>query len=384
MKRSADVPIRSTWMQAAAVVAVAAVLAACGGGAITLPPEVDERSPLERALDAITEAGLEGPELDAYLLERALEEGGMVLHYGTMEAEVLDGWSAGFAARFSALEHGAVRLRSAEIAERVRLERGARADSVDVLDTTDAAFQRLVAEGFVAEHRGVLAVDGLPAVHVDAHSAVFSLQPLVITWNTRSMAGTTPPRTWDEVLLRESDGCVISDSPSLIVGLIGDRGIDAARQWLEAFLASGGRVVQGNTAAVAGLASGEYPCAAAGTLSSVEELAALGAPLDWHAPDPTPVLRYRLGIAADTKRPHAAMLFVRWALGPEGAAVVSDSARLSTRPDVVSGSERSRGFVTPGDPLAGRLQVIDGAREVEIANLALELLDELIVPAAGG
>jgi len=390
--------MRSSIARSTAALLTVGLLAGCAApepafeqeaGGVDLVPEASAEpfasaQTLEEILEVVRTLDVSDEELDALLLERALRERGPLVHYGGIEAAVLEAWSAGFATAYPGLNHTAVRLRSTELIERARLEREAGALQADLFDSTETGFLSLVESGLVEHGVDSLAPDGLPERYRSPSAGTFSIQPLVIVWNTDLVDAAAAPRAWDDFLLPAHRGCVIVDSPSLLVGLLHERGPEATERWIDEFLANGGRVVRGNTASVTAVASGEFPCAVAGTLSTVEELMAKGAPLEWHAPDPTPYLTYSIGIASGTARPYSAALFFRWALGPGGAASLVANDRLSTRPDSPVASARSRGFSEADSPLSARLLRSNPNLEVEYAQLALDLLDRKVLPAAGG
>jgi ABC-type Fe3+ transport system substrate-binding protein len=389
--------MRRTKVTCTAVLAAALLLSSCsaqeppvvepGGAAPDTEVVADpfaSATTIAHVLDVVRTLEVSPDELDALLLERALRERGPLVHYGGIEAAVLEAWSAGFAAAYPGLGHTAIRLRSTELIERARVERDAGVLQVDLFDSTDTGLLALTDADLTALGVDVLAPEGLPERYRSPSAVTFSIQPLVIVWNTDLIDAAAAPQSWDDFLLPAHAGCVIVDSPSLLVGLLHQRGLEAAERWIDGFLANGGRVVRGNSAAVAAIASGEFPCAVAGTLSTVEELAAKGAPLEWHAPDPTPYLTYAIGIAAATPKPYTAALFFRWALGPQGAVALVANDRLSTRPDSPVASPRARSFTESDGSLSARLLRPDPARERENAQLALDLLDRKVLPASGG
>jgi ABC-type Fe3+ transport system substrate-binding protein len=260
----------------------------------------------------------------------------------------------------------------------------ARADRhlVDVIETTSVSGVALQAGNLLASHHGVPVPDGYREQFIEDWAVVSSLNPQVITWNTNAISEEDAPRTWDDFLEPEHSGCVLdAGSQSFIAGMITDRGYEATEAWVEGFLSNDGVIRRGLGATARALAAGELDCAVYLNLHSVESLIVDdGAPLAWHAPDPTFASASSVHIYKHTVRPHAAALLANWILDSGGADIVVDDGRLSVHPEVELRYERLQPFVTPGSEPEQLLRPVLADVAMEVDEQAFQLIETHLMP----
>lgn len=367
------------------------VLAACGtadtgpSGDSDPSTNVDEQAPdgdpatAEEVLAAIAAMDLTEEERVAYLRERAIEEGG-VLHYSDTIIDTNEAWAAGFSAAYPEIDHSFVRVPNVDLVERVLAEARAGRVVADVIQMSNSVGAVIQSEGLLARHHGVPVPEDYPDRFVDDYALLAYRSGNVIVWNTDLVADEDAPRELEDLLEPQHSGCVFTGSPTPVAAWIVTYGYEETEAWFEAFLANGGIAQAGSTSGfLRQLAAGEFACLLGGHTHATEALIADGAPLEWHAPDPTPAVVGNIYIHRDTTRPHAAALFVHWMLSREGGAqVVADEGRFSPYPDVPLAYERLQPLADPESEVGRRLRHLSVEEMLEVDRSALELIERYV------
>ena len=384
---------RSTLVASLAVTAILA--AACSGDPVTdgedepeggtsvaiEMPLTDETSTVSEVFAEIAAMDLSPEERHDYLYERALEEG-EILFYSSMNVEINEAWAEGFRDAYPEIDQQYVGLgRPADLLERVRAEARAGRHLVDVVQgaTVGTVLQD---EGLVALHHGVTVPAGFPDEYVEDFGIMLTLSPQVIAWNTNLVSDRSAPREIDDFLDPEHAGCVFTGGPTWIATMIADRGFEATERWLQDFVANEGVVevasTSGNTRS---LAAGEFDCMVYSHTHTLEPMIVDdGAPIEWHAPDPTPAAAQRIYVYEQAPRPHAAALFVHWILSEDGVQVLADDSRIPLYPGVETSYERLRPFSVVGSELQQRLRPLTTEESLEVDEQALDLIESYAVP----
>jgi len=378
-----------------AVVGVAALAVLANGCASTDPtqneiaPALDaptvlaEPTTVGEVFAAIAELGLEPSEVDAYLFERARAEGEITLYLnpGSRAEEIAEAWSEAFARAYPGLGMRHVTLSASDFNPRVLSEHRASRPQADVVRTSATLLDELSREGILALHSGILRPEGSPDWAVTPNAIFARITSSVIAWATERVGSAGPPQQWDDFLQPEFSGCTLISSPSWIVGMIADRGLDKTEAWFEAFLANGGRMtLDGGATVLRKIVSGEADCLVHMNGSQAEDQRAQGAPIDWFAPEGSPTVVTAFSVLTTTPRPHAVALFVRWALGSDGAAIAADFGELSVRADVAPESERFRPWQDPTSEEFQRFLIVGPEVVEEFGSLAEELLARYHTP----
>jgi iron(III) transport system substrate-binding protein len=102
------------------------------------------------------------------------------------------------------------------------------------------------------------------------------------------------------------------------------------------------------------IAAGEAPIDIDSTLGPADELKKRGAPIDWIALSPVPVVTSAHAIAYRPLHPNAARLYLDFMLSKEGQKAVLDTRRHVARSDLFGEQEAIKNLdLVPLDPLAG-------------------------------
>jgi len=381
------------------IVVIVLLLTACAGGPVggadteslagsEVDAEEDARAGAELS-PTVSEVFVEIAAMDldpdarhAYLHERAIEEG-EVLFYSSMNIATNEAWATGFGEAYPEVDQRYVGLgRPADLLERVRAEARAGRHLVDVVQGA-AVGTLLQDEGLVTPHHGVPVPDRFPDEYVEDYGIMLTLTPQVIAWNTDLVPDESAPRDIDDFLEPEHAGCVFSGGPSWVAAMIADRGYEATEQWFQDFVANDGVVevasTSGNTRS---LAAGEFACMVYSHTHTLEPMIVDdGAPLEWHAPDPTPAAAQRIYVYEQARNPHAAALFIHWILSEQGARILADDSRIPLHPDVETSYERLEPFSTVGSDLQQRLRPLTTEESLEVDEQALDLIEAYAVPS---
>ena len=372
-------PASRAWRWIAGVGAAASLLI---GGCAAQEVAGDDATSPETATEALAELVERVPDREERMaeLERLAAEDGEVLLYAVSNVDLLEDWVEGFESDYPDVDLEFVRLVPAtDLQERVLLEADAEQHLVDVTFVTSFALHDLHEAQVLADHHEAAIPPGFPSRYLDASFGVVQLIPNVISWNREAVADPDAvPRTWDDLLEPEHAGCAMHAEPhALLATLIETRGLDEAERWLEGFLDNDGVLVDQQQAASRSLASGEVPCAAYLFLHDVEPLIVDdGAPLEWHAPDPTPAHVNGVSIAEQAPNPYAAALLMHWMLDPDGGqATLGATGRLPAHPDVPVAYERLEPWGGPESDQSQRLRPVMPERAEQFDEDVWELIE---------
>lgn len=363
------------------------VEAAAPPGSAGAPPESgsatggEDPLTVDEVFARIAAMDLTDEERVAYLEERAREEG-RVLLYGVQQLDLQEAWVDAFTADHPGIEYEFVRQRGAEVYERFTAEERAGrhlADVVYVDPMTGAALREL---GLFAELHGVPVPPGYPDRYVASWAVGGMLTPHVIAWNTGLVDDGRAPRDWDDFVRPEHAGCVIdSDASQFVAMMLATRGRDATVDWLVGFAENGGVVREGLPGMAQAVAAGEHHCAVYLHAFFVEELIVEdGAPLGWHAPDPSPVNVTAAHVSSHAPHPHAAALLVHWLTGERGSRFVADMGRIPANPAIRLGRDRLRPWNELDSDLAERSFLVDPPGAVEVFSEVRDLVERYVLP----
>jgi ABC-type Fe3+ transport system substrate-binding protein len=345
------------------------------------PDEIAEPRSVADIYATLAGAGLDDAELDALLYERALGEGPLVLyaHTGGI-GEVLDAWATGFASAFPGLQIIHTSPSVSDFATQVLAEHRAGRPQADVVRSSATILSELRTQGLLVQHAGLLARSDVAGWTVTPTGVITRLNPSVIAWNTDRFSNRPGPRSWDDFLLPEHAGCGLIELPSWVVGMAGQRGLEATEDWFERFLANGGQMVVGGSAQLRRLVSGEIDCLVHSSLLSVTQLQTQGAPLAWHLPAESVATVFEFSVLATTQRPHAAALFVRWAAGEEGALIAARVGDTPVHPAVPSPNPAVAPFTDPSSAEFAHILIIGQDEAERLEPQALELISRYHTP----
>jgi iron(III) transport system substrate-binding protein len=382
---------RAAFLRVVALASAVVLVAACGGddddaAAADDATEADASPAVDVPADAsvseifaaIDAADLSTDEREAFLYERAKEEGSVIL-YSPVGAEHLDVWTAAFNDAYPGVTSEYVRLSTTDMLERLEAEAAAGQSTADVAMPNVIEIPSLLDGDLFADLHGVPVPEDYPSEAVGARAVMWYATPRIMMWNTENV--TDPPAELDDLLEPAHAGCVMTSSYEIFTGaLIVERGVEGAEAWYQAFLANDGIIGDSQSSVSADVAAGAVDCALNPLVSSAEELMAEGAPVDWAAPDPSPASASTLTISSDADHPYAAALLMLWLLGPDGSTIAGVDGRLPLHPDVPPPTGRVAGFIEEGDELNDRLLLLSFEDAVAVAGDVERLVATYVTP----
>lgn len=387
-------------LKSVAVLAVAAVaLSACGGDDVqdagaeqptsggTTAGTDDAASDAEGAssVEAVMEelGAMEYEERIALIEEKAHEEGAVLL-YGSSNIELQEEAAEAFNEKYPDINMLYVRSKSEDIGQRLEAEARAGRHLVDVIAVNAVVGASLFNEGLIANHFGAPIPPGIPDRYVGEWGATQYISPNVITWNTDLVSEEEAPRSLDELLDPKWKGKVALDvgANNFIAGLVHERGEEGAREYLTKLVVDNDALIRsGHTNITELMAAGEFPVAVELYAYKVEGLIVDdGAPLAWHAPDPTAANATGVYIYKHTTRPHAAALLMHHMLSKEGAQVVADTGRISVNTQAELAYPKLQPFIVEGTPEFDILLPISPEIGLEVEESVQRLIDEVVSP----
>lgn len=377
----------------ACILTLVSMLVACGseGGATdgdTTPDPIASAPTSDIVIDADTPEGIlealaEYPKADrdAFILERAREEGTVVL-YSESAISFLEGRQEAFEAEYPGIEMEFVRVEDPTVGERVRLESEAGENVADIIESGGLEAVVLREDGFVVDHHNVPIPDEYPDLAYGDWWMAHSFNPEVIAWNTNLVLPEDAPTGYDDLLdPKWRNNVAIRDFPdNVLIAMLETRGFDATREWLEQLVVGNEALIRvGSTAGAQLLIAGEFG-AHAGILSAnllplIEDDAA---PLDWVFADPFPGGVTPMAISASAPHPYSAILYASFLLSAEGQRSEAANARIVVNQDVpllYEGYEEMRDALYRGEIILLDPELV--ARHADDANT---LIEEIVTP----
>ena len=296
------------------VLAAASAAMACGAAPALAQP-----------VDAAALARTLSPEREQILLAGARKEGEVSI-YTSLTSEEVIGLSAAFEKKYG-VKVRAWRASSEKILQRTLTEARASRFEVDLVETNGPELEALYRERLLLPLATPHAGDLLPqALRPHGHWVGTRVNMFVHAYNTQlvkkeglpsSYADLTHPR-WKGRLGIESED---EDWFAMVIKGLGEEA--GLKTFREIARVNGFSVRKGHTLLAGLVASGEVPLALTTYSHGVDKLKAKGAPVEWFALAPAVGRANGEAIPRGVARPHAAVLFMDFLLGPEGQGILA-------------------------------------------------------------
>lgn len=243
-----------------------------------------------------------------------------------------------FNKRYPGIKVNVVRLASGPLGRRYASEAEAGDPVADILQLGDALLlEEGYAKGWFADLASLPAYATWPQQYKTAYSAVVSIFPQTITYNTNLVKGENIPTGWESMLDSKWKGRIlmadIRNSPNLLewAMLMQDTyGADFLKQLGNQRPRIVPSTLPGTQMVAAGESAFVLPNLRMVSFSLIEK----GAPLDDITPTPTCGLISALAISKKARHPNAARLFSNFILTREAQEVLSAGVACSPLPDV--------------------------------------------------
>lgn len=271
------------------------------------------------------------------IVAKAKEEG-RVNFYSVMPPAQNDALIAAFREDYPEITVVVVRG-AGELPGRIAAEQQSGADGADVFSYADTGW-------FVQQKDALLALQGphdddFPAESwvVDGAAANLSYSPLgFLVWNTARLPEGMD--SWDDLLDPALQGRVGTREgmTSTLAGYLEFISTELGEDYLEKFGQQQPRFYPSTVPLTQAVASGEILAANSGNIATIQQLVAQGAPISYAFPQPSYANPQAAAVLGSSKRPNAALVFMDFALSPEGqAAINGNHLGASPRPGIEGG-----------------------------------------------
>ena len=291
----------------------------------------------------------------AKLIEGAKKEGEVVV-YGTMSIEAATLLHGRFREKYPFIDVKLNRLGSGKFVPRVLAEMRAKQYLADILQTNSLTLHYIKKEGFLTNYLSPEDKFFPAKFKEQGYWTTTNMNVHVLAYNTKLVPRDRVPKSYDDLLNPVWKGKMLID-PSEQWGALMFQimGKEKAQRYMRE-LAKQNIGVRRDSSALRGqlVAAGEAPLDIDSTFGPVDDLKRRGAPIEWAALPPTPVVTSAHGIAYRPPHPNAARLYLDYMLSREGQRAVLETRRHVARSDLMSEQEAIKNLdLMPLDPNAG-------------------------------
>ncbi|HYR34861.1 MAG TPA: extracellular solute-binding protein [Burkholderiales bacterium] len=254
------------------------------------------------------------------LVAGAKKEGQVVL-YSTMTVQDGRALGAAFEKKYGVkLVHW--RGSAEKIVQRALAEAKAGHDGADVFETSshrmEVLYREKLLEDFYAPAFQELSPAALPRGHRQYVAARFAF--FVLGYNTKLVKPAEVPATYEDLLHPRWNGRLAIEATDVLwfAALTKTMGEEKGLAYFRRLAAMKPTIRNGHILAAQLVASGEIPLLVTAYNNNIETLKKAGAPVDWKPLAPAFGQASAIGVAKDSRRPHAALLFADFLLSREG------------------------------------------------------------------
>jgi iron(III) transport system substrate-binding protein len=291
----------------------------------------------------------------AKLIEGAKKEGEVIV-YGTMSLEAANLLNARFREKYPYVDVKLNRLGSGKFVPRVLAEVRANKYLADVLQTNSLSLHFLKKDGFLTNYLSPEDRFYPKQFKDQGYWTTTNMNVHVLAYNTKLIARDKAPRSYDDLMNPVWKGKMLTDASEQWGALMFQiMGKEKAIRYMRGLVKQNIALRRESSAMRAQLiAAGEAPIDIDSTLGPADELKKRGAPIDWIALSPVPVVTSAHAIAYRPPHPNAARLYLDFMLSKEGQKAVLDTRRHVARSDLFGEQEAIKNLdLVPLDPLAG-------------------------------
>ena len=187
--------------------------------------------------------------------------------------------------------------------------------AVDIIQSGSLrALRPLIDRDLLASYPGWEKDFGLDAVYANHRFVGAYNLTLPIAYNSKVVSAKDAPKSWEDLAEPKWKGKKIIIEARLVpFAMLGTEwGREKAMDLVKKILAQQPLIVQGGTTVANALAGGQVSIAVGTYAFTIEGLKKRGAPVDWVAPSPLPVLTSAEGVLKTAPHPNAARFFAGW------------------------------------------------------------------------
>lgn len=278
-------------------------------------------------------------KLPAHERQKRLEDGarreGALVFFSISAAELIAAYVKAFMERYPFVRAEFYRGSGNQLVVRTMMEHRAGKLAADVIGVGSENVMALKRAGVWARYRSP--EDGFyprDALDKDGHVHPDSMGLATIAYNHQLVKKDEAPRSYDDLLNARWKGSLTMDlePERTLLTWLDIWGEAGTREFVEKLLANGTTVRRGHTLQAQLLCAGEFKVAVETYPDAVLRMKQKGCPASLVFPNPTPALaggNYAINVNAP--HPHAAALFVDFALSAEGATMLAGTGRIPLR-----------------------------------------------------
>ncbi len=287
---------------------------------------------------AIELAAYTGADRQQRLLEGAKKEGPISI-YTSAQTDDIGAVTAGFEKKYG-LKASIWRAGSEKVLQRAVTEARGNRHTLDVVETNGPEMEAIHREKvFVAVKSPNLAQIIPQALRPHGDWVGTRLNVFVQAYNTKLVAKSEVPKSWDELLHPRWKGRlgIEAEDQDWLAGVCSELGEAKAVKLFKDIVAINGMSVRkGHTLLAQLVVSGEIPFALTVYNYKAEQLKDKGAPIDWLAIG-TPIARANgVGVSRHAPNPHSAILFYDYEISEEGQRILASRDFVPTSSKVES------------------------------------------------
>jgi iron(III) transport system substrate-binding protein len=196
--------------------------------------------------------------------------------------------------------------------------------AVDIIQSGSLrALRPLIDRDMLAAYPGWEKDFGLDAVYAGQRFVGAYNLTLPIAYNTKMVNAREAPKNWEDLADAKWKGRkLILEARLVPFAMLGTEwGKPKATELVKKLLTQQPIIAQGGITVAKALAGGQVHVAVGTYAYTIEGLKKQGAPVDWIAASPLPVLNSALGVLKTAPHPNAARFFAGWLSGPEGQRI---------------------------------------------------------------
>jgi iron(III) transport system substrate-binding protein len=278
-----------------------------------------------------------GPDREARLLERAKQEGTVVLYTSLAPTESKP-LAEAFEKKYG-IKVELWRALSDKVVQRAITEAQGRRHTVDVIETNGPEMEMIAREKLLAEIHSPYLAD-LPAAAIPAHRTWYPdrMNFFVVAYNTAKVQRSEIPQGYEGFLDPKWKGRIGIEATDAewMATLIKTWGSEKGMDYFRKLSAMRPDVRKGHVLLAELIAAGEVPVGLTVYNSNVESLKKRGAPIDFVPVQPVAARPQGIGVARNAPHPHAALLFVDFVISPEGQRLFESMGRVPASTQVKS------------------------------------------------
>ena len=269
------------------------------------------------------------------MIEAAKKEGEVVF-YGGFSVSDVAGFIKKFNGKYPFIKVNHLREGAEKLMTRILTERRAGKHSADVIQARGFPAQVMLDKGAFAKYLSPES-QAYPKGFKDPDGrwATMYVQTSIIAYNTKFVK-PGEIKNWEDLLNPKWKGQMVIDREETVwfANMLEVMGRENGLRYMRRLAEQRPTMWEGHTLMAQLVAAGEHPIGISLYGPRIEDLKSRGAPVEWVRSNPVIGFLYLVGLADKAPHPNAARLLIDFALSQEGQTEVTESRRISMRPDV--------------------------------------------------